>query len=291
MAKRSINSRCTADSAALTATARWGAAAVRFATSLRSPMRRCSGKVSLNSWRSRPRGSTGRGAIWPISGLYQHLCGGRTAGVDVSAGVGAERDGRPVRRYRPDCVPPAALDLLTGYREEGYEVWLELGLQTAHDKTLKRINRGHDFRCYQQTAQRARQRGLKVLPSDRRAVGRKPARSSAHAAAGGGVRRGWHQAASAARRDRQYPGPRVASRAFARPGAGGLRRQRRGDDPPHAWRGGVSPPVCQRPSAHAAGAAVVRNRWSGMQAVGAYLQQYGGQGSALDAALRYSPTL
>ena len=42
---------------------------------------------------------------------------------------------------RPDCVPPAALDLLTGYREEGYEVWLELGLQTAHDKTLKRINR------------------------------------------------------------------------------------------------------------------------------------------------------
>ena len=33
------------------------------------------------------------------------------------------------------------------------------------------------------------------------------------------------------------------------------------------------------------------NRWSGMQAVGAYLQQYGGQGSALDAALRYSPTL
>ncbi|SVK54246.1 radical SAM protein [Acinetobacter baumannii] len=33
------------------------------------------------------------------------------------------------------------------------------------------------------------------------------------------------------------------------------------------------------------------NRWSGMQAVGAYLQQYGGQGSALDAALCYSPTL
>ncbi|RTG02485.1 TIGR01212 family radical SAM protein, partial [Serratia marcescens] len=63
---------------------------------------------------------------------------------------------------RPDCVPAAALDLLTGYREQGYEVWLELGLQTAHDKTLKRINRGHDFRCYQQTARLARQRGLKV---------------------------------------------------------------------------------------------------------------------------------
>ncbi|WP_039056777.1 TIGR01212 family radical SAM protein [Enterobacter sp. Bisph1] len=63
---------------------------------------------------------------------------------------------------RPDCVPPAVLDLLSEYREQGYEVWLELGLQTAHDKTLHRINRGHDFACYQQTAQQARQRGLKV---------------------------------------------------------------------------------------------------------------------------------
>ena len=54
-------------------------------------------------------------------------------------------------RTRPDCVPGAVLDLLTEYREQGYEVWLELGLQTAHDKTLHRINRGHDFACYQRT--------------------------------------------------------------------------------------------------------------------------------------------
>lgn len=47
-------------------------------------------------------------------------------------------------------------------RTRGYEVWLELGLQTAHDKTLHRINRGHDFACYQRTTQLARQRGLKV---------------------------------------------------------------------------------------------------------------------------------
>lgn len=63
---------------------------------------------------------------------------------------------------RPDCVPDAVLDLLSGYHQQGYEVWLELGLQTANDKTLKRINRGHDFACYQQTARRARARGLKV---------------------------------------------------------------------------------------------------------------------------------
>ena len=63
---------------------------------------------------------------------------------------------------RPDCVPESVLDLLCGYREQGYEVWLELGLQTANDKTLHRINRGHDFACYQKTTRLARDRGLKV---------------------------------------------------------------------------------------------------------------------------------
>ncbi|MCV9879718.1 TIGR01212 family radical SAM protein [Brenneria izbisi] len=63
---------------------------------------------------------------------------------------------------RPDCVPDAVLDLLSGYRQQGYEVWLELGLQSASDKTLHRINRGHDFACYQQTVRRARARGLNV---------------------------------------------------------------------------------------------------------------------------------
>ncbi|BDH44426.1 TIGR01212 family radical SAM protein [Salmonella enterica subsp. enterica serovar Choleraesuis] len=63
---------------------------------------------------------------------------------------------------RPDCVPDSVLDLLSEYREQGYEVWLELGLQSAWDKTLHRINRGHDFACYQRTTQLARERGLKV---------------------------------------------------------------------------------------------------------------------------------
>ena len=63
---------------------------------------------------------------------------------------------------RPDCVPEAVLDLLSEYHAQGYEVWLELGLQSAHDKTLHRINRGHDFACYQKTTRRARARGLKV---------------------------------------------------------------------------------------------------------------------------------
>ncbi|MEO5342739.1 MAG: TIGR01212 family radical SAM protein [Gammaproteobacteria bacterium SHHR-1] len=61
---------------------------------------------------------------------------------------------------RPDCVSAEVLDLLCGYRDEGYEVWLELGLQSAFDKTLERVNRGHGFADYEHTAQAARARGL-----------------------------------------------------------------------------------------------------------------------------------
>lgn len=49
---------------------------------------------------------------------------------------------------RPDCVPPQVLDLLCGYCDQGYEVWLELGLQSSFDETLERVNRGHDFADY-----------------------------------------------------------------------------------------------------------------------------------------------
>ena len=57
---------------------------------------------------------------------------------------------------RPDCVPDAVLDLLSDYVKQGYEIWLELGLQTANNDTLKRINRGHDFECYAEITKRAR---------------------------------------------------------------------------------------------------------------------------------------
>ncbi len=63
---------------------------------------------------------------------------------------------------RPDCVPDAVLELLSEYVNQGYEIWLELGLQTANNQTLKRINRGHDFECYAEITQRARALGIKV---------------------------------------------------------------------------------------------------------------------------------
>jgi radical SAM protein (TIGR01212 family) len=63
---------------------------------------------------------------------------------------------------RPDCVAPNVLDLLCGYRGQGCEVWLELGLQSAFDSTLERVKRGHGFAEYRDTLLAARQRGLSV---------------------------------------------------------------------------------------------------------------------------------
>lgn len=63
---------------------------------------------------------------------------------------------------RPDCVSDEVLNLLSSYLMRGYEVWLELGLQSANDNTLKRINRGHGFKIYQEVTKKARVRGIKV---------------------------------------------------------------------------------------------------------------------------------
>ncbi len=63
---------------------------------------------------------------------------------------------------RPDCLPPAVLDLLAGYRAQGHEIWLELGLQSAFDHTLERVNRGHGFAEFRSAVAAAHGRGLPV---------------------------------------------------------------------------------------------------------------------------------
>ncbi len=48
---------------------------------------------------------------------------------------------------RPDCIDGEKLNLIASYKDT-YEVWLEYGLQTIHDRTLKNINRGHEFKDF-----------------------------------------------------------------------------------------------------------------------------------------------
>nr|VFK34075.1 MAG: hypothetical protein BECKMB1821I_GA0114274_106017 [Candidatus Kentron sp. MB]VFK76573.1 MAG: hypothetical protein BECKMB1821H_GA0114242_106319 [Candidatus Kentron sp. MB] len=63
---------------------------------------------------------------------------------------------------RPDCVPDAILDLLAEYRDRGFEMWLELGLQSCFDETLRRVNRGHGFAEYRRAVRAAHERNLPV---------------------------------------------------------------------------------------------------------------------------------
>ena len=63
---------------------------------------------------------------------------------------------------RPDCVPEPVLALLAEYQDKGYEVWLELGLQSSFDNTLERINRGHGFAEYADAVQRAKKHDIKL---------------------------------------------------------------------------------------------------------------------------------
>jgi radical SAM protein (TIGR01212 family) len=63
---------------------------------------------------------------------------------------------------RPDCVNGPILDLLENYAKD-YLIWVEYGLQSAHDATLALINRGHDFQCFKRAiAATQNRRGLKI---------------------------------------------------------------------------------------------------------------------------------
>jgi hypothetical protein len=62
---------------------------------------------------------------------------------------------------RPDCAAPEVLDFLAGYIPR-YLVWIEYGLQSANDETLRTLNRGHSVQHFVDAAGAARRRGIKV---------------------------------------------------------------------------------------------------------------------------------
>lgn len=62
---------------------------------------------------------------------------------------------------RSDCLSDEMLDMLMPFREKTY-FWLEIGLQTANDDVLKKINRGHDVASFVEAVQRAKKRGFQI---------------------------------------------------------------------------------------------------------------------------------
>lgn len=55
---------------------------------------------------------------------------------------------------RPDAITPEVIDLLAAYTQNK-EIWLEYGLQSMHEQTLLRINRGHGLQSFEEAVQMA----------------------------------------------------------------------------------------------------------------------------------------
>ena len=56
---------------------------------------------------------------------------------------------------RPDCITDEVLNLINSYTEK-YHVWIEYGLQSMHDRTLRLINRGHDYKAFKDAVLRTK---------------------------------------------------------------------------------------------------------------------------------------
>ncbi len=65
---------------------------------------------------------------------------------------------------RPDCLSDEMISELRGLQDRyGKKVWVELGLQSVHDETAKRINRGYPLSVFDDSYSRLKKAGLSVI--------------------------------------------------------------------------------------------------------------------------------
>ena len=62
---------------------------------------------------------------------------------------------------RPDCIDEEKLSLISSFTPD-YYTWIEYGLQSVHDKTLQKINRGHDYACFLKAYEQTKNRGINI---------------------------------------------------------------------------------------------------------------------------------
>ena len=62
---------------------------------------------------------------------------------------------------RPDCIDDEKIKLISNFKDD-YYTWVEYGLQSIHDKTLKKINRGHNFDCFLKAYETTKEAGINV---------------------------------------------------------------------------------------------------------------------------------
>ncbi|WP_456373932.1 TIGR01212 family radical SAM protein [Methanocaldococcus sp.] len=63
---------------------------------------------------------------------------------------------------RPDCLEKEKLDILAEYVENGYDIWIDLGIQSVHQKTLDILNRGHKVSDIIKAIKECHKRKIKV---------------------------------------------------------------------------------------------------------------------------------
>ena len=63
---------------------------------------------------------------------------------------------------RPDCLPDEVIDLIDELNRIK-PVWIELGLQTIHDRSAKYIRRGYELDVYSQAVESLRSRDIEVI--------------------------------------------------------------------------------------------------------------------------------
>ena len=62
---------------------------------------------------------------------------------------------------RPDCIDESVIRLFEDYAKNRH-VWMEYGLQSMHDGTLRRINRGHDAETFRRAVLQTAGRGIHI---------------------------------------------------------------------------------------------------------------------------------
>ena len=99
--------------------------------------------------------------------LYFQAFSGTYASVDklrriYDFALGCDRFEELIVSTRPDCIDQPKAELLASYRRENFDVWVELGLQSANEQTLERINRGHTVSDFERAFRICQNLGLKL---------------------------------------------------------------------------------------------------------------------------------
>jgi uncharacterized protein len=62
---------------------------------------------------------------------------------------------------RPDCLPDDVVEYLADLNKRTY-LWVEMGLQTIHEKTARIINRAHDYETYVEGVAKLRKHNIRI---------------------------------------------------------------------------------------------------------------------------------